>query len=149
MAVTHTGEEFPHATLSSLLYQVQEVEGLREWTRAIARDIRDESVLSRSLSLSLTETGLVARPEAIGLSGQVWIKAKLMDCDPLDKLSNPHVGVTVDCFYGETTLTNWICEITELPKTQLAPRLESLVLQLLQEQGERQLARMGLLPDCP
>lgn len=144
MAVTHAGGGVPHATLATLLYQVQEVAGLREWTRAIARDIRDESILSRSISLSLTETGLVARPEAIGLSGQVWIQAKIMDGDPLAKLSNPHVGVTVDCFYGETTLTKRVSEITGLPKAQLATRLESLVLQILQEQGKRQLARMGL-----
>lgn len=102
MAVTHAGGEFPHATLAPLLYQVQEVAGLREWTRAIAKDIEDEYRLSRSISLSLTETGLVARPEAIGLSGQVWVKAELMDGDPLNKLSNPHVGVTVACFYERT-----------------------------------------------
>lgn len=146
---THTDGEFPHATLAPLLYQVQEVAGLREWTRAIARDIEDEDRLSRSISLSLTETGLVARPEAIGLSGQVWVKAKLIDGDPLNKLSNPHVGVTVACFYERNCISNRVYEVTGLPKGQLATRLEALVLQVLQEQGKRQLTSMGLLPGCP
>ena len=93
MAVTHAGGEFPHATLAPILYQVQEVAGLRQWTRAIARDIEDEDRLSRSISLSLTETGLVARSEAIGLSGQVWIQAKLMDGDPIVK---PKAKISTD-----------------------------------------------------
>lgn len=149
MALTHTDGKFPHATLAPLLYQGQEVSGLREWTRAIARDIADEDRLSRSISLSLTETGLVACPEPIGISGQVWVKAELMDGDLLKKLSYPHVGVTLSCFYERTCISNRVSEITGLPKAKLATRLEALVLQVLQEQGKRQLARMGLLHDCP
>ena len=100
MAVTHTGGESPHATLGLVLYQAQEVEGLRACTTDIARDMADESYLGRGISLSLTETGLVARPDAFGLSGQVWVQAKLTDHWMTASSGDPYVNVALDCFYG-------------------------------------------------
>ena len=145
MAVTHTGGESPHATLGLVLYQAQEVEGLRACTTDIARDMADESYLGRGISLSLTETGLVARPDAFGLSGQVWVQAKLTDHWMTASSGDPYVNVALDCFYG-LAHTNRVSNSILVPREQLANRLESHVLKLLQEQGKYQLYRIGMLP---
>lgn len=145
MAVTHTGGESPHATLGLVLYQAQEVEGLRACTSAIARDMADKSYLGRGISLSLTETGLVARPDSIGLSGQVWVQAQLTDHWMTTTSGDPYVNVALDCFYG-LAHTNRVSNSILVPREQLANRLESHVLKLLQEQGKCQLYRIGMLP---
>lgn len=145
MAVTHTGGESPHATLGLVLYQAQEVEGLRTWTSDIARDMADRSYLGRSISLSLTETGLVARPDSIGLSGQVWVRAQLTDHWMTTTSGDPYVNVSLDCFYGRDH-NNRVSNSILAPREQLANRLESYVLKLLQEQGKYQLYRIGMLP---
>lgn len=145
MSVTHTGGESPHATLGLVLYQAQEVEGLRTWTSDIARDMADRSYLGRSISLSLTETGLVARPDSIGLSGQVWVRAQLTDHWMTTTSGDPYVNVSLDCFYGRDH-NNRVSNSILVPREQLANRLESYVLKLLQEQGKYQLYRIGMLP---
>lgn len=145
MTVTHTGGEFPHATLALVLYQAQEVEGLRTWTSDIARDMADESYLGRSISLSLTETGLVARPDAFGLSGQVWVQAKLSDHWMNTSSGVPYVSVDLDCIYGRD-YNNRVSDGILATREQLATQLESQVLKLLQEQGKFQLTRIGMLP---
>ena len=144
MAVTHTGGEFPHATLALVLYQAQEVEGLRTWTSDIARDMADKSYLGRGVSLSLTETGLVARPDSIGLSGQVWVQAQLTDHWMTTTSGDPYVNVSLDC--AGASHTNMVSGSILVPKDQLANRLESRVLTLLQELGESQLYHIGMLP---
>lgn len=143
MAVTHTGGESPHATLGLVLYQAQEVEGLRACTSTIAQEMADKSYLGRGISLSLTETGLVARPDSIGLSGQVWVKAQLTDHWMSSSSGDPYVNVSFDCFYG---LTNRVSNSIVAPREQLANRLESHILRILQEQGKYQLYRIGMLP---
>lgn len=145
MAVTNTGGEFPHATLALVLYQAQEVEGLRTWTSDIARDMADESYLGRGISLSLTETGLVARPDAFGLSGQVWVQAKLTDHWMNTSSGDPYVSVDLDCIYGRD-YNNRVSDGILATREQLATQLESHVLKLLQEQGKYQLTRIGMLP---
>lgn len=145
MAVTHTGGEFPHATLALVLYQVQEVEGLGTWTSDIARDMADKSYLGRGISLSLTETGLVARPDVFGLSGQVWVQAKLTDHWMNTNSGEPYVSVDLDCIYGRD-YNNRVSDGILAPREHLATRLESYVLKLLQEQGKCQLTRIGMLP---
>ena len=145
MAVTHTGGESPHATLGLVLYQAQEVEGLRAWTNDTARDMVDRSYLGRGISLSLTETGLVARPDSIGLSGQVWVQTQLTDHWMTTTSGDPYVNVALDCFYGRD-YNNRVSNSILVPREQLANRLESLVLKLLQEQGKYQLTRIGVLP---
>ena len=145
MAVTHTGGEFPHATLALVLYQAQEVEGLRACTSAIVQDMADRSYLGRGISLSLTETGLVARPDAFGLSGQVWVQAKLTDHWMNPNSGEPYVSVDLDCIYGRD-YNNRVSDGILVPREQLATRLEPLVLKLLQEQGKYQLTRIGVLP---
>lgn len=151
MAVTHTGGESPHATLALVLYQAQEVEGLRACTSAIAQEMADKSYLGRGISLSLTETGLVARPDSIGLSGQVWVKAQLTDHWMSSSSGDPYVKVSFDCFYGLAldgpTIFSWSNTSNLVaPREQLANRLESHILRLLQEQGKYQLYRIGMLP---
>ena len=145
MAVIHTGGEFPHATLALVLYQGQEVEGLRTWTSDIARDMADKSYLGRGLSLSLTETGLVARPDSIGLSGQVWVQAQLADHWMNTSSGVPYVSVDLDCIYGRD-YNNRVSDNILVPREQLANRIDTLVLKLLQEQGKYQLTRIGMLP---
>ena len=145
MAVTHTGGEFPHATLALVLHQAQEVEGLRTWTSDVARDMTDRSYLGRGVSLSLTETGLVARPDSIGLSGQVWVQAQLTDHWMTTTSGDPYVNVSLDCFYG-LSHTNRVSNSILVPREQLANRLESHVLKLLQDQGKYHLYRIGMLP---
>ena len=145
MAVTHTGGESQHATLGLVLYQAQEVEGLRACTSAIARDMADRSYLGRGISLSLTETGLVARPDSIGLSGQVWVQAQLTDHWMTTSSGDPYVNVSLDCFYGRDH-NNRVSNSILVTRGQLANRLESHVLKLLQEQGKYQLYRIGMLP---
>lgn len=145
MAVTHTGGESPHATLGLVLYQAQEVDGLRACTSAIAQDMADKSYLGRSISLSLTETGLVARPDSIGLSGQVWVQAQLTDHWMTTTYGDPYVNVALDCFYGRDH-NNRVSNSILVTRGQLANRLESHVLKLLQEQGKYQLYRIGMLP---
>ena len=145
MAVTHTGGEFPHATLALVLYQAQEVEWLRTWTSDIARDMADKSYLGRGISLSLTETGLVARPDAFGLSGQVWVQAKLTDHWMNTNSGDPYVNVALDCFYGRDH-NNRVSNSILVTRERLATELESYVLTLLQEQGKYQLTRIGILP---
>ena len=155
MAVTHTGGDSPHATLALVLYQAQEVEGLRACTSAIAQEMADKSYLGRGISLSLTETGLVARPDSIGLSGQVWVKAQLTDHWMSSSSGDPYVNVSFDCFYwlaldGPTIFswlnTNRVSNSIVAPREQLANRLESHILRLLQEQGKYQLYSIGMLP---
>ena len=155
MAVTHTGGESPHATLALVLYQAQEVEGLRACTSAIAQEMADKSYLGRGISLSLTETGLVARPDSIGLSGQVWVKAQLTDHWMSSSSGDPYVKVSFDCFYGLAldgpTIFSWlntnrVSNSIVAPREQLANRLESHILRLLQEQGKYQLYSIGMLP---
>ena len=155
MAVTHTGGDSPHATLALVLYQAQEVEGLRACTSAIAQEMADKSYLGRGISLSLTETGLVARPDSIGLSGQVWVKAQLTDHWMSSSSGDPYVNVSFDCFYGLAldgpTIFSWlntnrVSNSIVAPREQLANRLESHILRLLQEQGKYQLYRIGMLP---
>lgn len=145
MAVTHTGGEFPHATLALVLYQAQEVEGLRAWTSDIARDMADKSYIRRGISLSLTETGLVARPDAFGLSGQVWVQAKLTDHWANTNSGEPYVSVDLDCIYGRD-YNNRVSDGILVTRERLATQLESQVLKLLQEQGKYQLTRIGMLP---
>ena len=145
MAITHTGGESPHATLALVLYQAQEVEGLKAFTSAIAQDMADCSYLGRGISLSLTETGLVARPDSIGLSGQVWVRAQLTDHWMTTSFGDPYVNVALDCFYGRDH-TNRVSNSILVPREQLTNRLESHVLKLLQEHGKYQLYRIGMLP---
>ena len=145
MAVTHTGGEFPHATLALVLYQAQEVEGLRACTSAIVQDMADRSYLGRGISLSLTETGLVARPDSIGLSGQVWVQAQLTDHWMITTYGDPCVNVDLDCFYGRDH-NNRVSNSILVTRERLATELESYVLTLLQEQGKYQLTRIGILP---
>ena len=145
MAITHTGGESPHATLALVLYQAQEVEGLKAFTSAIAQDMADCSYLGRGISLSLTETGLVARPDSIGLSGQVWVRAQLTDHWMTASSGDYFIHLTLDCFYGMRH-TNRVSNSILVPREQLTNRLESHVLKLLQEHGKYQLYRIGMLP---
>ena len=145
MAITHTGGESPHATLALVLYQAQEVEGLKAFTSAIAQDMADCSYLGRGISLSLTETGLVARPDSIGLSGQVWVRAQLTDHWMTASSGDYFIHLTLDCFYGMRH-TNRVSNSILGTSGQLANRLESHVLKILQEQGKYQLYRIGMLP---
>lgn len=145
MAVTHTGGDSPHTTLALVLYQAQEVEALRTWASDIARDMADKSYLGRGISLSLTETGLVARPDSIGLSGQVWVRAQLTDHWITTTSGDPYVNVALDCFYGRDH-NNRVSNSILVTRAQLATRLESHLLKLLQEQGKYQLYRIGMLP---
>lgn len=134
-----------HLSWRPVVTLVQNIDDVSATAVGDTGDMADRSYLGRGISLSLTETGLVARPDSIGLSGQVWVRAQLTDHWMTASSGDPYVNLTLECFYGMRH-TNSVSNNILVTRGQLANRLESYVLKLLQEQGKYQLTRIGMLP---